>query len=221
MENNNVKTEGEKRTPFQSAYDWIEIIGISLAAVIVFLTFFARVTTVVGDSMLPTLHDGESLFVLCIGYEPENGDIVVVQNDRSMVDYPIVKRIIGTGGDTIGFDFENVWDIVPGKTPVLKSAETNIPDKITVSAGEIYALPFEVTYIASNNEKIAKIESDNAIKGVFEGNTSIEIITASGNFEVVEISVIEEGGFIVSVVKKITALFAAIFESLSEFFFKG
>ena len=120
-----------------------------------------------------------------------------------------------------GFDFENVWDIVPGKTPVLKSAETNIPDKITVSAGEIYALPFEVTYIASNNEKIAKIESDNAIKGVFEGNTSIEIITASGNFEVVEISVVEEGGFIVSVVKKITALFAAIFESLSEFFFKG
>ena len=149
MENNNVKTEGEKRTPFQSAYDWIEIIGISLAAVIVFLTFFARVTTVVGDSMLPTLHDGESLFVLCIGYEPENGDIVVVQNDRSMVDYPIVKRIIGTGGDTIEFDFENWLVYVNGE--LLREDYVNRKDfenmrsygcagKLTVPEGYVFVM---------------------------------------------------------------------------------
>jgi len=149
MENNNVKTEGEKRTPFQSAYDWIEIIGISLAAVMVFLTFFARVTTVVGDSMLPTLHDGESLFVLCIGYEPENGDIVVVQNDRSIVDYPIVKRIIGTGGDTIEFDFENWLVYVNGE--LLREDYVNRKDfenmrsygcagKLTVPEGYVFVM---------------------------------------------------------------------------------
>jgi signal peptidase I len=115
MENDNVKAEGEKRTPLQSVYDWIEIVGISLAAVVLFLTFIARVTTVSGDSMLPTLHNGESLFVISIGYTPEKGDIVVVQDDRSVVDYPIVKRIIGTGGDTIEFDFENWLVYVNGE----------------------------------------------------------------------------------------------------------
>ena len=115
MENNMAKTEEAKRTPLQSAYDWIEIIGISLAAVILFLTFFARITTVVGDSMLPTLHDGESLFVLSIGYTPKKGDIVVVQDDRSVIDYPIVKRIIATGGDTIEFDFANWLVYVNGE----------------------------------------------------------------------------------------------------------
>jgi signal peptidase I len=107
--------ETEKRTPRQSAYDWIEIIGISLAAVLVFLTFFARITTVVGDSMLPTLHEGERLFVICAGYEPEKGDIVVVQDDKSIIDYPIVKRIIATGGDTVEFDFANWLVYVNGE----------------------------------------------------------------------------------------------------------
>ena len=60
--------------------------------------------------MLPTLHEGERLFVVCFGYEPEKGDIVVVQDDRSVIDYPIVKRIIATGGDTVEFDFEN-WTV--------------------------------------------------------------------------------------------------------------
>ena len=99
MNENNVNAEktqkAEKRTPQQSLYDWIEIVAVSLSLVLLFLTFIARVTTVVGDSMLPTLHNGESLLVVSIGYTPENGDIVVVQDDRSVIDYPIVKRIIG------------------------------------------------------------------------------------------------------------------------------
>lgn len=107
--------EAEKRTPLQSAYDWIEIIGISLALVLVLLTFFARITTVVGDSMLPTLHNGERLFVMCAGYKPEKGDIVVVQDDKSAINYPIVKRIIATGGDTVEFDFENWLVYVNGE----------------------------------------------------------------------------------------------------------
>jgi signal peptidase I len=122
MNDDKIKTaqkaeETEKRTPLQSAYDWIEIIGVSLAAVLVLLTFFARVTTVVGESMLPTLHEGESLFVVCFGYEPEKGDIVVVQDDRSVIDYPIVKRIIATGGDTVEFDFAN-WAVKVNDVPL-------------------------------------------------------------------------------------------------------
>ena len=102
--------EEEKRTPQQAVYDWIEIVAVSLSVVLLFLTFIARVTTVVGDSMLPTLHDGESLLVIGIGYTPKSGDIVVVQDDRSEINYPIVKRVIGTENDVIEFDFDN-WAV--------------------------------------------------------------------------------------------------------------
>ena len=81
MNENNINTdavaenaEEEKRTPQQAVYDWIEIVAVSLSVVLLFLTFIARVTTVVGDSMLPTLHDGESLLVIGIGYTPKSGD---------------------------------------------------------------------------------------------------------------------------------------------------
>jgi signal peptidase I len=134
MEENNVKQanaeETPKRTSLQALYDWIEIVAVSLAAVLVFLTFFARVTTVVGDSMLPTLHNGESLFVMCFGYEPQKGDIVVVQNDRSTVDYPIVKRIIATGGDTLEFDFANWLVYVNGE--LTDSKATSAVNKSTI-----------------------------------------------------------------------------------------
>ena len=117
MNENNINTdavaenaEEEKRTPQQAVYDWIEIVAVSLSVVLLFLTFIARVTTVVGDSMLPTLHDGESLLVIGIGYTPKSGDIVVVQDDRSEINYPIVKRVIGTENDVIEFDFDN-WTV--------------------------------------------------------------------------------------------------------------
>ncbi len=154
MNDDKIKTakkaeETEKRTPLQSAYDWIEIIGVSLAAVLVLLTFFARVTTVVGDSMLPTLHEGESLFVVCAGYEPEKGDIVVVQDDRSAINYPIVKRIIATGGDTVEFDFEN-WGVkvngVPLKEDYINKQEFagmrsyGCAGKVTVPEGYVFVM---------------------------------------------------------------------------------
>ena len=154
MEENNVSTAENaeapaKRTALQSAYDWIEIIAVSLAAVLVILTFFARVTTVVGESMLPTLHDGERLFVLCLGYEPEMGDIVVVQDDRSVVDYPIVKRIIGTSGDTIEFDFENWLVYVNGellkedyinKQGFVNMKSYGCAEKLTVPDGYVFVM---------------------------------------------------------------------------------
>lgn len=154
MNDDKIKTakkaeEAEKRTPLQSAYDWIEIIGISLAAVLVLLTFVARITTVVGDSMLPTLHEGERLLVLCAGYEPEKGDVVVVQDDRSAIDYPIVKRIIATGNDVVEFDFENWLVYVNGelleedyinKLDFVSMRSYGCAGKLTVPQGYVFVM---------------------------------------------------------------------------------
>ena len=149
MDENKLQTETEKRTPAQSLYDWIEVIAVSLALVLLFLTFIARVTTVVGDSMLPTLHDGESLLVLRAGYKPENGDIVVVQDDRSIIDYPIVKRVIATGGQTLEFDFENWLVYLDGelleenyinKQDFVNMKSYGCAEKLTVPDGYVFVM---------------------------------------------------------------------------------
>ena len=149
VKNEKKEEKEEKRSALQSAYDWIEITAISLAAVLIFLTFIARITTVVGDSMLPTLHNGESLFVIRVGYTPKNGDIVVVQDDRSEIDYPIVKRVIATGGQSVRFDFENWLVYVDGelieeeyinKQDFVSMKSYGCPETVNVPEGYVFVM---------------------------------------------------------------------------------
>lgn len=99
-----------KKSLLSSLYDMIEVVAVSLAIVIFVLTFVGRLTSVDGDSMYPTLEDTERLWVMSLGYKPENGDIVVVQEKDGELNYPLVKRIIAVGGQTITFDFD-AWKV--------------------------------------------------------------------------------------------------------------
>ena len=65
---------------------------------------------VTGDSMEPTLHEGQRLVLRQIGYEPQYGDIVVVDRTQDGEE-PLVKRVIGKAGDVIYIDFNTheVW----------------------------------------------------------------------------------------------------------------
>lgn len=78
------------------------VAGAAVLAMVI-MTFVARAFTVEGNSMLPTLHDGERLMVDKLTYrfsEPQRGDIVVFR-------YPLdprehyIKRIVGVPGDEV------------------------------------------------------------------------------------------------------------------------
>ena len=76
----------------------------ALALLVVVCAFFVRLSGVQGTSMYPTLDNGDQLLLLSFGYnEPERGDIVVLMADDFM-DKPLVKRVIGIGGDVIDMD---------------------------------------------------------------------------------------------------------------------
>ena len=114
MEEQNISQKesvNEKEPIKDVVYDWLEVIAFSIAIVLLIFTFVGRLTTVDGDSMYPTLKHGEQLIISNLFYEPQNGDIVVVQEQNGYFKGPIVKRIIAKGGQTIRFDFENwkVW----------------------------------------------------------------------------------------------------------------
>lgn len=94
----------ETHVPYKEYIEWIETIVFAFFAVLLIFTFVVRQVNVDGESMLPTLENGEKLIVHHIGYTPERGDIVIV--DSLNLGKPIVKRVIAVGGDTIDINFE-------------------------------------------------------------------------------------------------------------------
>ena len=80
---------------------------MALVTIILVFTFVGRITPVVGESMLPTLHEGDVMLIRDIGYtDPQPGDIVVLTKEFDAARGPIVKRIIAVEGQTVDIDYD-------------------------------------------------------------------------------------------------------------------
>ncbi len=99
--------EFEER-PSEFVYGVFDILDSAKGAVIaVFLifTFVIRPVGVNGDSMNPTLHNGDWVAVSSAKEKFSRGDIVVV-NQPWERNVPIIKRVIAVGGDVVNIDFK-------------------------------------------------------------------------------------------------------------------
>lgn len=86
-------------------FDWLQCIVTALVACVLIFVFIGRTIGVVGSSMVPTLEQGDRLIISKLLYTPQQGDIVVLQKD-SFADYPLIKRVIATEGQTVDIDFD-------------------------------------------------------------------------------------------------------------------
>jgi len=135
------KKNDEKMTLF----DWVQCLVSALVIGILVFMFVGRVIGVSGSSMYPTLHDTDKLIISNLFYEPEVGDIVVLQTDSFSTE-PIVKRVIATEGQTVDIDFTRGIVYVDGVA--LDEPYTNCPTndrqdfggEITVPAGCIFVM---------------------------------------------------------------------------------
>lgn len=84
--------------------EWIEAVIWATVVLLLLFTFVVRVVHVDGDSMNPTLIDGERLLISSFPYTPEHGDIVVTDK-YTKYGKVLIKRVIGCPGDTIDIDF--------------------------------------------------------------------------------------------------------------------
>ena len=84
-----------------------------LAALILVFTFVVRIIVVSGSSMENTLQNGDSMLVWCLGYEPKQGDVVVL-TQRSYQEDSLVKRVIATEGQRVDIDYETSTVYVDG-----------------------------------------------------------------------------------------------------------
>ena len=107
-------TQQPKTAKGQGAFEWYEaLISAALVLVLIF-SFFFRIIQVDGESMVPTLQNGEKLIVWGAGYEPQRGDVVIVDS-YTPYGKPLVKRVIAKGGDTICIDYETGTVAVNGE----------------------------------------------------------------------------------------------------------
>lgn len=117
----------------------------TLCAVTVILVLFStlfRPCTVQGNSMIPTLQNGDQLLLSNLNYQPKAGDIVAIRREG---DTPLIKRVIALEGDTLFIDPESGEVYRNGtlldepyltvKTPAVQAV-----GKITVPKGMVFVM---------------------------------------------------------------------------------
>ena len=152
-ENENNGTADSKKF-FADMFDWMCSIFSAILCFIIIFALFARVITVDGESMVPTLQDQQRLIVSDMFYTPQYDDIVILYADKLVNESsggygkPIVKRVIGLPGDKIRIDF--VKGVVYRNGEQLPDDYTNTPTNlpenfpnnqdVTVEDGKIFVL---------------------------------------------------------------------------------
>ena len=96
--------EDDERTLLEDILDFVKVFIISAIVILLFVNFVAHPVRVDGESMYPTLKDGEFGFtnvggVLLNGVK--RGDIVVVTMEEKGQKTHWVKRVIGLPGETV------------------------------------------------------------------------------------------------------------------------
>ena len=86
-------------------FDWLQSIVFAVIACVLLFMFVARVVTVDGGSMNPTLLHGDRLIVSNLSKNYEQGDVIVFVAPEYM-DEPLVKRIIATEGQLVEINFD-------------------------------------------------------------------------------------------------------------------
>jgi len=116
-ENEAVQTEGgapavKRHGVLAEIYDWFDNIFYGLLIVLLVFVLITRTSSVDGDSMVPTLEDGQLLLVSDFAYTPAYNDIVVcwveseyLLNQNGDPGKAIVKRVIGLPGDHISINY--------------------------------------------------------------------------------------------------------------------
>lgn len=128
---------------------WLVVIIAALCFLFTQILIGVRVS---GNSMQPTLQNGDYLFVSTIG-APQRGDIVVIEEDEyesgAVVSRWLIKRVVGLPGDTVWAEDGVLYRIDAGtegsyavSEPYLAEEWTrdNTFDAVTVQEGYVFVL---------------------------------------------------------------------------------
>lgn len=153
-------------------YDFVSVLVSAVVAIAFIFMFVFRVVGVVGTSMVPTLNDGDWLFITAGDPHPQYGQVIII-TQPNWFDEPIVKRIIATENQTVDINFEKGEVFVDGvqlDEPYINNLTLNQEDGVTfpltVPEGHVFVMgDNRQGSTDSRSEKIGFID-ENYILGV-------------------------------------------------------
>lgn len=147
----------QRRSEF---FDWVQSVVMALLVCVLLFTFAVRIIRVQGSSMLGTLHEGDRLIVSNLLYSPEQGDIIVLRK-QTFSEYPIVKRVIATEGQTVDIDFDRGVVKVDGKE--LSEDYVLEPINKRIDYTEPVVVPDGCVYVLGDNRNASTDSRDDRI----------------------------------------------------------
>ncbi len=139
----------------RTLFEWLEIIVVSVIAVVVLLTFVFKVVTINGPSMKDTLHSGDKVIISSLFYSAKRGDVVVISRNYENafsgenIEEPIIKRVIATEGQTVNIDFEKGIVYVDGEA--LDEPYTRTPTNLWEGVVFPVTVPENCVFVLGDN----------------------------------------------------------------------
>lgn len=104
-----------RRKGLEFTYELVSVLMVAAVMTALLFTFIYRFSGVVGESMEPTLHSGDWVFLSQMeDTTPSYGDVVVISQDNAYHEN-IIKRVIATEGQIIDINFDTGDVIVNGQ----------------------------------------------------------------------------------------------------------
>ena len=137
----------QQKSPLRSLVSVLLYMGVILLVTVGFIRFVGQRTIVIGNSMYPTLHEGESLMVDKLFYRLsgfKRFDIVVFLHDGAEEEY-YIKRVIGLPGETVQIIDSVIYiNGEPLEDPYRREPEIREPglaaEPITLGADEYFCM---------------------------------------------------------------------------------
>ena len=121
--------ENQEKKKKNETWEWMKALLIAFGLAAIIRIFLFTPIVVDGESMMPTLEDGDRMIVNKIGYtigEPDRFDIVVFHAPEQK-DY--IKRVIGLPGDTVEYRDDVLYiNGEPYDEPYLDQNKTEVPN---------------------------------------------------------------------------------------------
>lgn len=157
----------KRQTANRGLLEWVDSMVVAAVLLALVFTFGVRIVQVDGTSMNPGLQDGERLLLSSLPYEPEYGDVVVID---SYTDYGklLIKRVIGMEGDVIDIDFET--GVVYRNGQPLDEPYTAEPTYLSEGVAFPLTVPDGMLFIMGDNRNNSKDSRSPEISCVSAGD---------------------------------------------------
>lgn len=152
-------------------YEWVDSLMFAVLFILIIFTFAVRLVGVNGNSMNPTLNNGDWLAVKSVNTTINRGDIVIITQPNSL-GKPLVKRVIAKGGDVIDIDFFDHKVMVNGEVleePYIAEPTAlmgNMVYPLTVPEGTVFVMGDNRNDSTDSREKYIGFIDEDYILGV-------------------------------------------------------